>query len=464
MIWQEREAGPGGNFGAVVGALDTGGWPIMIPCATYRVQFQRDFGFDRAAAIAPYLSRLGISHLYASPYLKARPGSLHGYDIVDHNALNPELGGETAFRRLVKALEENGLRQILDFVPNHMGVGGSDNPLWLDVLEWGLDSAHAGWFDIDWEPEGHYLDHKVLVPVLGDQYGVELEAGKLALRFDAVEGSFAVWAYGVHKLPICPVYYAGILGDELPELEQLGDAFSGLLEWRRQMVGRAADLKRELAQLAGEREDLREAIAAAVGRINGTPGDLDSWRALDGLIRGQHWRAAHFRAAADVINYRRFFNINELAALRMELPEVFDHAHRLVFRLLRNGTLDGLRIDHIDGLLDPKAYLERLRARAFGKHAPKPFYLVVEKILARHESLREDWPVEGTTGYSFANQVLALLVDPAGEEEFTRTYRGFTERAGTLRRNRTRRQDPHHGKPDGERAERAGARGRPRGA
>ncbi|MGH8155250.1 MAG: malto-oligosyltrehalose synthase [Rhodanobacteraceae bacterium] len=398
----------------------------MIPRATYRLQFFKDFGFDRAAELAPYLARLGISHLYASPYLKARPDSTHGYDIVDHDALNPELGDTAAFARMAAALKENDLRQILDFVPNHMGVGGADNPLWLDVLEWGPDSEYAGWFDIDWDQGRRYLQDKLLVPFLGGQYGVELEAGKLRLKFDPDRGGFAVWAYASHKLPICPLHYARILGDAHLELERLGDAFSGLPEWRPQIPRRSRELKAELAELVRERADVQEAVEAAVDRMNGTPGALDSWRSLDALIQDQYWRAAHFRVAGDDINYRRFFNINDLAGLRMELPEVFEHAHRLVFRLLRDGTLDGLRIDHIDGLLDPKSYLERLRADAFGKSGPEPFYLVVEKILAEHETLREDWPVEGTTGYDFTNLVLGLLIDPAGADGFTRTYAKFT--------------------------------------
>jgi (1->4)-alpha-D-glucan 1-alpha-D-glucosylmutase len=395
--------------------------PAPIPRATYRLQFHKGFCFKDAAALAPYLARLGISHVYASPYLKARPGSTHGYDIVDHGQLNPELGDETVFREMVTAFRDNGLGQVLDFVPNHMGVGGADNSWWLDVLEWGPESEYAGWFDIDWEPDRRYLQGKLLVPLLGDQYGAVLESGQLALRFEPETGGFAVWAYDTHKLPICPLHYQRVLGDEHPELERLGDAFSGLPEWRPRIAQRAKDLQAELGALACQRSDVRQAVQAAIDRINGEPGCLDTWRRLDVLIQDQHWRAAHFRVAADDINFRRFFDINELAGLRMELPELFDHAHRLAFELLGDGVLDGLRIDHVDGLLDPKGYLLRLR-----KQAPRPFYLVVEKILARHEVLRDDWPVEGTTGYEFANLVLGLLVDPSGEEGFTQAYTAFT--------------------------------------
>jgi (1->4)-alpha-D-glucan 1-alpha-D-glucosylmutase len=391
-----------------------------IPRATYRLQFHAGFRFRDAAALAPYLARLGISHVYASPYLKARPGSSHGYDIVDHGKLNPELGDEAEFRSMAAAFKENGLGQLLDFVPNHMGVGGADNPWWLDVLEWGEDSDYAGWFDIDWDPDRRYLLGKLLVPFLGDQYGAVLESGQLELRFEAETGSFAVWAYGTHKLPICPLHYERVLGNAHPELERLGDAFSGLPNWRPRVHARARDLQAELATLVRDRDDVREAVLVAIAQLNGKPGQLDTWRTLDALIQDQHWRIAHFRVAADDINYRRFFNINELAGLRMELPELFDHAHRFVFSLLEDGTVEGLRIDHVDGLLDPKSYLQRLR-----EAAPRPFYLVVEKILSRHEALREDWPVQGTTGYEFANLVLGLLVDPSGEERFSRIYAEF---------------------------------------
>ncbi|MFZ1430687.1 MAG: alpha-amylase family glycosyl hydrolase, partial [Geminicoccaceae bacterium] len=203
-----------------------------VPRATYRLQLHEGFGFDAAAALAPYLARLGISHVYTSSYLKARPASTHGYDIVDHAQLNPELGDDAAFAAMVAAFRANGLGQLLDFVPNHMGVGGADNRWWLDVLEWGPDSDYARWFDIDWDADQRYLQGKLLVPFLGDQYGAVLEAGDLELRFEPESGGFAVWAYDTHKLPISPMHYSRVLGDDHPELERLGDAFSGLPSWR----------------------------------------------------------------------------------------------------------------------------------------------------------------------------------------------------------------------------------------
>lgn len=402
---------------------------MKAPRATYRLQFRREFGFQDAVAIAPYLAMLGVSHVYASPYLRARPGSTHGYDIVAHDELNPELGDRAAFAAMHEAFNASGLAQILDFVPNHMGVTGADNPLWLDVLEWGPDSQYAGWFDIDWEPAALYLTEKLLVPVLGDQYGAVLGDGKLELKFDAASGSFAVWAYDTHKLPVSPLHYAQVLGHEDPDLERLGDAFSALPEWRPQVKRRAEDLKQELAMVVASRPGAAACLTERLRRFNGDGqvGDDASRARLDALIQRQYWRASHFRVAGDDINYRRFFNINDLAGLRVELPAVFEHIHRLVAQLLRSGVIDGLRIDHIDGLLDPAQYLARLRALALDTAgASRPFYLVVEKILAEDERLPVEWQVEGSTGYEFGNQVLRLLTDARGEPELTATWREFS--------------------------------------
>jgi (1->4)-alpha-D-glucan 1-alpha-D-glucosylmutase len=388
----------------------------MVPRATYRIQFNKGFRFEDAANLAPYLSELGISHIYASPYLKARPNSTHGYDITDHNSLNPDLGDEAAFLRMVGTFEANGLKHILDYVPNHMGVGGADNPLWLDVLEWGKDSVYGDWFDIDWESHAEYLRGKVLVPFLADQYGAELAAGKLQLKFDALAGEFAVWAYDAHKLPVSPRCYPHILGNEDPKLEKIADQFSVLPEHNPQASRRATEIKLQLAQLVRERADVRSALDISLQRFCGSVDNLATWSRLDELIQRQHWRPAYHRVAADDVNYRRFFNISDLAGIRMELPEVFEYTHRFVLDLLRKGLVDGLRIDHIDGLFDPKAYLRHLR-----ESAGSSFYLVVEKLLARHETLRTDWPVDGTTGYEFASQVTELLTDASAEHTFSET-------------------------------------------
>jgi (1->4)-alpha-D-glucan 1-alpha-D-glucosylmutase len=395
-----------------------------IPHATYRLQLHHGFGFRDVEAITSYLRRLGISHAYTSPYLQARPGSTHGYDVVNHASLNPELGSADDHRRMVEAFRSNGLGHILDVVPNHMGVGGSDNPLWLDVLEWGQESPYAGWFDIDWESHNGYLQGKILVPFLGDQYGTELSAGRLLLQFDAQRGEFAVWAYGTHKLPIFPMHYDAILGDALPALETLGDDFAALGEWRPDIFRRATMLKQQLADLARREPEPAEEIAAAVRRFNANlqPGPRPE---LQALIEQQHWRASHFRVAGDDINYRRFFNVNELAGLRVELPAVFDHTHQLVLQLVRQGYIDGLRVDHIDGLMDPSAYLTSLK-NAWGAATPRDNasepYLLVEKILAQAEALPSEWPVHGTTGYDFCDLSLQLLVDPSGEPTLTQCY------------------------------------------
>jgi len=394
---------------------------LMLPRATYRIQFGKHFGFDQAAAIAPYLADLGISHVYASPYLNARSGSEHGYDIVDHNSLNSDLGDAAAFQNMLLAFRKNNLEHILDYVPNHLGVGGADNPFWLDVLEWGQQSPYAAWFDIDWHSHSEFLNGKLLIPFLAEQYGSVLEAEKLQLKFDAGCGEFSIWAYDSHKLPVSPLTYPQILGSDVPELERLADEFSALPTSGAQLLRKAAELKAQLAQIAATSESARYAIETALNRFHGDPGQLDSWSRLDALIRKQNWRPTHFRVASDDINYRRFFNISELAGIRMELPEVFEQSHRLVFQLLRDGQLQGLRIDHVDGLYNPKEYIVRLR-----ENAGDSFYLVVEKILAKHETLSGDWPVNGTTGYEFCNQVIGLLIDPAAEPACTRFYREFT--------------------------------------
>jgi (1->4)-alpha-D-glucan 1-alpha-D-glucosylmutase len=393
----------------------------MVPRATYRLQFHKDFGFAEAASIAPYLAELGISHVYASPYLRARPGSQHGYDITDHNSLNPELGDLEAFGQMLLAFHENGLQHILDYVPNHMGVGGTDNPLWLDVLEFGKASRYASWFDVDWDSQPEYLTDKLLVPFLAKQYGAVLEEGSIELRFDAQQGEFDVWLYDAHKLPVAPQTYSDILQDNLSELAKIGLKFDALPSTNPELWARVAELKTELSELFSSHEQARRQLEEAVAQFRGTRGDLESWHRLDALIKKQCWRPAHFRVAANDINYRRFFNINELAGIRMELPEVFEHCHRFVLQLLKDGSLQGLRVDHVDGLYDPEEYLNRLRA-----NAGSDCYLVVEKILESHEELRSEWPIAGTTGYDFCSLLTSLFVDSSAQESLTRCYEEFT--------------------------------------
>jgi (1->4)-alpha-D-glucan 1-alpha-D-glucosylmutase len=381
--------------------------------ATYRLQFTPDFGFADAAALAPYLGELGISHVYASPVFAARPGSTHGYDVTDPNRFNPELGTEAEFHAMAAAFRAHGLGLILDIVPNHMGVGGSTNRFWLSVLEWGAESPFAHWFDIDWNAPQPGLAGKLLVPLLGAEYGDVLADGGLELRFDAEDG-FAVWAHDVHKLPVCPRHYGTILREG--GLGTLAGAFDA-----------AAHLEATDARWAEVRADLSAAPLVEIGQalraFAGSRGELATWSRLDALIARQHWRPAWFNLASDAINYRRFFTISDLAGIRVELPEVFDATHRLVLALLDEGVIDGVRIDHIDGLLDPKGYTRRLRSAA-----RRPFTLHVEKILAADEELPADWETDGTTGYEFANLLVGLLADPDGTEALSRTYVDFTAR------------------------------------
>jgi (1->4)-alpha-D-glucan 1-alpha-D-glucosylmutase len=420
--------------------------PPPYPRATMRLQLHAGFGFRDAAALVPYMAALGVSHLYASPFLQARPGSPHGYDITDHNALNPELGTEGDFEALVAALHGHDMGLILDFVPNHMGVGGADNLWWLDVLRWGPASPYAGFFDIDWVGSARGPRGKVLLPFLGDHYGAVLEAGELQLRLDRTEGGFSVW-YHQHRFPIFPGHYGRILEAAAQALgeggEELRDLGARLARTGRQPRSRAARtrqrnqvaaLEGELAELCAASPAMAEAIDHATLVLNGEPGRPESFRDLHRLLEQQHYRIAYWRVAADEINYRRFFDINDLAGIRVERPEVFEATHRLVLRLLAEGSLQGIRLDHVDGLSDPVAYFRRLQREAAKVlppargELPQRLYLLVEKILARHERLREDWPVAGTTGYEFMSLVLGLFVDPAAEEALTQTYHRFIER------------------------------------
>ncbi len=385
----------------------------MTPRATYRLQFSADFGFGDGAALAPYLAALGVSHVYASPIFAARPGSTHGYDVVDPCRISAELGGEAGFRAMVASLRAEGLGLIIDVVPNHMGIGGAANTYWLDVLAWGPESRYAAWFDIDWNARHPGLAGKVLAPVLGEAYATALAAGKLELRADIVEGSFSVWAEGTHKLPVCPRHYHEILRIGGPA--QLAEHAAGL-------TGAAPGDPRWPALSAAVAEAAAAGeLDASLSAFRGRPEEPSSWARLDALIELQFWRPAKFSLDSDAINFRRFFTISDLAGLRVEDPAVFEATHALVFRLVEEGLVDGLRIDHIDGLRDPKGYLRRLRARA-----SRPFYLVVEKILGPGEALPAAWGADGTTGYDFTNLLAGVLADPANAAALTRAYVDFT--------------------------------------
>jgi (1->4)-alpha-D-glucan 1-alpha-D-glucosylmutase len=421
-----------------------------IPRATYRVQLHSAFGFAAARAIVPYLSALGISHLYCSPFLRARAGSQHGYDIIDHNALNPEIGDRNEFEQLVATLHAHGMGLLIDVVPNHMGVLGADNAWWMDVLENGQASRFAEYFDIDWLSTDPQLTGRVLVPILGDHYGLVLERGELKLSYEPADGRFLL-RYYEHVLPLDPTTYPMVLERVLsaPGADALApavrDAVASLAAALRHLpdrhstdpaarAERARDKevhKATLARLAHENAPLAETIETIVALLNGIPQERSSVDDLDALINAQPYRLAYWRVAGDEINYRRFFDINDLAALRMENQDVFEATHRLIFELLAMGKVDGLRIDHPDGLLDPATYFARLQQRYLELARPaatggeRPLYVVAEKIVAPHEQLPAGWRVHGTTGYRFTNVVMNLLVDAAAKTRLDRAWRAF---------------------------------------
>ncbi|WP_027213051.1 malto-oligosyltrehalose synthase [Burkholderia sp. WSM2232] len=396
---------------------------MTVPRSTLRLQFHRGFTFDDAAKHVDYFAALGISHVYASPITTAEPGSMHGYDTVDYTQVSAECGGEAGLKRLVEKLHAHGMGLIVDMVPNHMGVGGSSNAWWLDILEWGRHSAYARHFDVDWHSPDPALRGKVLLPTLGAPYGDELVSGRIALHFAADSGRFYV-GYGPHVFPVCPVDYASILNSaDRADLSALAERFQGL-------TTQPPDQPRA----AESREMLREFVAQ-----NGTsaiefvlqsyaPGDPLTRDRLHRLLERQHFRLAWWRTAADEVNWRRFFDISTLAAVRAERPEVFEATHALIFRLYQEGVIDGLRIDHVDGLAEPREYCQRLRQRLTELRETTP-YVIVEKILGRGEPLRDDWPVDGTTGYDFMNDVGALLHDPAGAEPLAQAWAELTGRS-----------------------------------
>lgn len=401
---------------------------MPTPRATLRIQLRPQFDFAAASEVADYLAALGVSHFYASPYLQAAPGSAHGYDVVDPTRVNEELGGESGHRRLIEALERHGLGQVLDIVPNHMSVAAG-NPWWWDVLRNGPASAYAHIFDVDWDPPEPKLRNQVLMPILGDHYGRELEAGHLRLSHHG--GEFTLH-YHDHTVPVAPRSLAPVVdqaaklvrapatevspADELAflarSLRRLPDAATddaGLREARRRDLAVIDHRLRTLVREPG----VNEALAGVVEEVNG---DVE---ALDALISEQNYRLAYWRTAGQELDYRRFFDIDTLAAIRTEDPHVFDAVHGRVLEWVREGVLDGLRVDHPDGLRLPSAYFRRLR------EAAPDAWIVVEKILMPDESLRS-WPVDGTTGYDFLNTVMGVFVDPAGEVPFTETWRRLT--------------------------------------
>jgi len=443
------------------------------PLSTYRLQLHPRFGFEAAAGVADYLARLGITDCYTSPILKARPGSTHGYDITDHHSFNPELGGEAGYEGFAAALRARNLGHLLDFAPNHMGADPAANAWWRDVLENGPSSRYAEFFDIDWNPEKAELKNKVLLPILGDQYGAVLERGELRLVFEG--GRLALLAPG-HPLPIDPQQAPRVLSHGLDRLRRTGDPAATELaaivaaldrlptrsdidpggpEERRRR-GEAA--RARLEKLASRSPRVARHIRDALSFFNGRADDPGSFDSLHGLLESQAYRLSYWKTAADEINYRRFFDINELAALRMERDEVFDATHGLVLELLASGKTTGLRIDHADGLYDPSRYFERLQGaflrawlrrrlggelterergelaawregetqKDFRSPSARPLYVAAEKILAPGEPLDPHWCVDGTSGYEFLNEVNRVFTDPRGAGALRRVYESFT--------------------------------------
>jgi len=423
---------------------------MRIPTATYRLQFHKDFGFANAKALIEYLHDLGISDVYASPIFKARAGSQHGYDVVDHSQIDPALGGADEFAKFSAALKTRGMGLILDIVPNHMGVGEPSNAWWIDILENGPSSSYGSYFDIDWHPANPHLENKVLLPILEDQYGNVLEDGKLRLIYE--EGAFFICYYDT-KLPVAPRSYSVILSHPIDRLSETpGKDTAHLLEFQsiltaishlplrteaepQKLQERRREkeiVKRRIAALYQESADARSAIDAAVRHFNGNVGDPRSFDPLDQLLDAQPYRLAFWRVAGEEINYRRFFDINELAAIRTEAAEVFQATHQLILQLLAQAKVSGLRVDHPDGLRDPAAYFQQLQQSQLAQDPGArsnsnglPLYIVAEKILSKGEALPADWAVSGTTGYDFLNQVNGLFVRRASRGAFDKIYGDF---------------------------------------
>ncbi|MEX2583530.1 MAG: malto-oligosyltrehalose synthase [Gemmatimonadota bacterium] len=417
--------------------------PPRAPLATYRLQLNLEFTFRDATAIIPYLHDLGVSDLYASPYLQARPGSLHGYDISDHNKLNPEVGSTEDHTALTDALRERGMGHLLDIVPNHMGIGEPSNSWWMDVLENGPSSPFAPYFDIDWNPLKPELIGKILLPVLGDQFGTILERAELRLHFQ--EGRFRI-LYHEHVFPVSPrsssLVLRAVLQEmrrhvpesdaDLTELESVVTALEHLPPRDRSDEGSVAERRREsfvsrrrLMNLYESSSNFRQALEIAIAEYNGRRGEPHSFDRLQTVLEDQAYRLAYWRVAAEEINYRRFFDINDLAGVRVERGDVFEATHRFILQLLAEGKVTALRIDHPDGLFDPAGYLERLAGEASRRTDGRPVYILVEKILTEDEPLPTTWPVAGTVGYDFMNRVNAVFVAQGNERAMTSVYERF---------------------------------------
>lgn len=446
-----------------------------IPVSTYRLQFNCAFRFPDARGIVQYLDALGISDIYSSPYLGARKGSVHGYDIVDHTILNPELGTMEEYEGLMKDLRNKGMGQILDIVPNHMGIG-SENPFWMDLLENGMSSVYADMFDIDWDPVKRELKDKLLLPILGEQYGTVLENQEIKLEFH--EGAFSIHYYE-HVLPVRPITYIHVLRHDIKTLEEKSavddpdiiellsiitaiehlPSYTEIDPEKIKERNREKEIiKKRIWTLYSESPEIMSFIDNNIDTFNGTGGTPESFDLLDDLLDMQIYRLSHWRVAAEEINYRRFFDVNELAAIMTEKEDVFNRTHGLIMQLVQKGYVTGLRVDHPDGLYNPEEYFRHLQRECFihshlntspdaapGMTPPatetgllreyvelvnaspqfKPFYIVGEKILIKGERMPEDWPIFSTTGYVFLNTLNGIFIDPANAKVFDVIYARF---------------------------------------
>ena len=470
---------------------------LRRPGATYRLQVHRGFTLDDVAKVVDYLADLGVTDGYLSPYLSARPGSTHGYDVFDHRRINAEIGDRRAHDRLLRKLKERGMGRVLDIVPNHMGVAGL-NPYWMDVLEVGPQSSFARYFDIDWSPQTDDLEGRVLLPILEDQYDRVLESGKLLLRRDG--GRFVV-GYHDRELPVAPRSYATVLEFRSSDLHEMGDDEEDVQELRSIAASarglpcpRETDavsvervafekevIKRRIRRLVDESPRIASYLDSAIAEFRGAPGNASSFDPLHRLLEQQVYRLSYWRVASEEINYRRFFDINDLAGLRTEDPRVFEATHARIFRWIAEGGVTGLRIDHPDGLADPAGYFRRLQERLFlracheryeaetkqpadwatvgrlirdryraemdrdaSSSLARRFPVVVEKILTRDEPIPEDWPISGTVGYEFLNALNGLFVDRKASASILATYREFTGESTNFEANPLRGQAADH--------------------
>jgi (1->4)-alpha-D-glucan 1-alpha-D-glucosylmutase len=428
--------------------------PAYVPCSTYRLQLNQRFTFHQAAAVVAYLHDLGITDCYTSPFLMAHPGSMHGYDVTDHTRFNPEIGSEEQFTEFAESLKQRGMGLVVDVVPNHMCITHPSNLWWWDVLENGPSSDYSRYFDIDWNPPKSELANKVLLPFLPDQFGLVLESQSIRTLYDG--GGFALDSLGTH-FPLAPRSWAPLLErtlvkakETLPdtdghvlELESIITAISHLPRREDTDLARVRERQREkevirrrVAALVEDSDVARTGLKQVLTIINGSKGDAHSFDSLEKLLDDQAYRLSFWRVASDEINYRRFFDINDLAAIRVESPEVFAIVHRIPFELIQKSLVSGIRIDHPDGLFDPLRYFEDLQAQAplpgqasangSGNGARRRVYLAAEKILVGDEELRPGWAIEGTTGYGFLNLLNGLFVDASKARFFQRLYRKFT--------------------------------------